>query len=183
MFQLYAMMPHWQEMSNGSTWNPLQSWIILPNLQVAKLNKWKHTYDPFDVIICQIGHAKGASTLRPPLNFKGDEPKGQNNKICLWSIIRGIGDTASCIAWGGVGAQCFVWIIRHVAKNDWSSKTQSCLQTRNINGSKNKSKWGGKKMLDLYGGHQTIPSNVDWYEGTILKRCWNVCQGGPTSFK
>lgn len=71
MFQLYAMMPHQQEMSNGSTWNPLQFWIILPNLQVAKMNKWKHTYDPFDMIICQIRHAKCASTLKPPLNFKG----------------------------------------------------------------------------------------------------------------
>jgi hypothetical protein len=67
--------------------------------------------------------------------------------------MRGIGDNASHIALGGVGAQCFVWIIRHVAKNDLSSKTQSCLQTRNISGSRNKGKWGGKRMLEFYGGH------------------------------
>lgn len=115
--------------------------------------------------------------------LRGDELKDQNNKICLWGIIKGIGDNVSRIAWGEVGAQCFVWIIRHVANNDWRSRTQSGLQRRNISGSRNKGKWGGKGMLEFHGGHQTLPSNFDWYEATISKRCWNVCQGGPTNFK
>jgi hypothetical protein len=28
-----------------------------------------------------------------------------------------------------------------------------------------------------------LASNVDWHEGTILKKCWNICEGDPTKFE
>jgi hypothetical protein len=38
-------------------------------------------------------------------------------------------------------------------------------------------------MPKFYGKHWMLPLNVDCHKGTILKRCWNVCECDPTKFK
>jgi len=38
-------------------------------------------------------------------------------------------------------------------------------------------------MLEFRGRHWRLPSNVDWHEGTILKRCSNICENNQTKFE
>jgi hypothetical protein len=38
-------------------------------------------------------------------------------------------------------------------------------------------------MLKFCERHWTLPSNVDWYEGIILKRCWSICEWDQTKFE
>jgi hypothetical protein len=46
------------------------------------------------------------------------------------------------------------------------------LETIKIIGNKNKGNWNGKKIMpQFHGGCQMLPSNFDWHESAILKRC------------
>jgi hypothetical protein len=38
-------------------------------------------------------------------------------------------------------------------------------------------------MLEFYGKHWMLPSNVDWCEGIVLKTNWSVCEGDQTKFE
>jgi hypothetical protein len=49
-----------------------------------------------------------------------------------------------------------------------------------VGSSKNKGNWNEKKKFNSM--FQTISSNFEWHEGTILRKCLNVPQGNPTIF-
>lgn len=79
--------------------------------------------------------------------------------------------------------QCVAWINGHDAKKDWDSRMQSCQKTKNINASRNKSKWREKITFKLHGGCQMLPSYFDWHEGVVLSRCGNICQCVLNNYK
>ncbi len=55
--------------------------------------------------------------------------------------------------------------------------------TIGVTRSTHKGHWSRKWMLKFRGRHWMLPSNIDWYEGIVSKRCWNVCEGDQTKFE
>ncbi len=62
----------------------------------------------------------------------------------------------------------------------WSTQDANKGQGSKVVGSKNKGNWNGKKCFNSM--FQTLSSNLEWHEGTILKKCLSVPQRNPTIF-
>ncbi len=82
-----------------------------------------------------------------------------------------------------IKAWCTSWRIGCMpSKVSWA-KTRCCYSTTSTARSTCKGHWNRKKTPKFRGRHWMLPSNIDWYERVISKRCWNICEGNQTKFE
>jgi hypothetical protein len=108
---------------------------------------------------------------------------GQHCKTCFRGVMKGNGHNVDATLRSDIETWCIMWIIGcMLSKMSWA-KTRCYQSTTCIVKSTCKSHWGENKMPKFRGRHWTLPSNVDWYERTILKRCWSICESNQMEFE
>jgi len=136
-----------------------------------------------DGILLTIWHDKRSKAIGKRCEHSVFHKMGWHCRTCFGGVARRNGCNANATSRGDSGMRCIVWRIGYMPNKVCWAGTKCCHSTIGTTRGIRRGHSSRKKMFEFHGKHWTPPSNVDWYEGTISKRCWSICEGNQTKFK